>query len=157
MTSTTDRTQDALADHLADGERVIAAVQAQLDGGTMRLASRVGLAAGIGAMGGAAVAMGPGELDEVDARLANGLVLAVTDRRVVLLDVTAVSARPKEPVVGIDRELVTDVATGEKRVMLVKLPTIAVTLRGGPDRVLRLEVPKVGRRDADAVVQALRS
>ena len=56
-----------------------------------------------------------------------------------------------------DRALVTDVATGEKRVMLVKLPTIALTLDGEPDRVLRLEVPKVGRREAEAVVQALRS
>lgn len=157
MTSTSERTQDVLAGHLADGERVIAAVQAQFDGGTMRLASRVGLAAGTGAMGAAAVAMVPGEADEVDARLANGLVLAVTDRRVVLLDVTAVSARPKEPVLGIDRQLVTDVETGEKRVMLVKLPTIALTLQGGDERVLRFEVPKVGRRDAEAVVEALRS
>ena len=157
MTATIERARDALADHLEDGERVLAAVQAQLEGGTMRLASRVGLAVGTGAMGAAAVAMIPGDAAEVDARLANGLVLAVTDRRLVLLDVSAVSARPKEPVVGIDRALVTDVATGEKRVMLVKLPTIELTLDGEPDRVLRLEVPKVGRREAEAVVQALRS
>lgn len=159
--TTTDRTRDVLRPDLETGEVVHAATQAQLDGGTMRLATRIGTSAAGGAIG--AALSTSGQQDDLAQRLANGLVLAVTDRRVVLLDVTAVSARPKSMVASFDRTQIVDVETGEKRVMLVKLPTIAITLAGDPAdgeaaaEPMRFEVPKNARRDADAVVDALRS
>ncbi|MDE0804126.1 MAG: hypothetical protein OSA99_12470 [Acidimicrobiales bacterium] len=153
MTSTLDRTRAVLAPDLAAGETVLAAAQAQLDGGTMRLASRV--AAGAAGGGIAGVVMQSGSADDLEAALANGLVLAVSGLRVILLDVTAVSARPKSVVATIDRSRITDTAAGEKRVMLVKLPTIALTIDGADDHVLRFEVPKTSRRDAEAVIAAL--
>ncbi len=154
--SITDRTRDVLQDRLASGEVLHAATQAQLDGGTMRLASRIASGAAGGVIG---VAMAVGaDPDELGRLLANGLVLAVTDRRVVLLDVTAVSARPKSVVASIDRTTITDVVTGDKRVMLVKLPTIALTVGPAADgQILRFEIPKTARRDAEAVVDALRT
>lgn len=155
MVTTLERTEAVLTTHLLPGETVVAAVQAQLDGGTMRLATRIGFAAGAGAVGGTVVAMSAGGDGDLEQRLANGLVFAVTDRRVVLLEVSAVSARPKEPVASIDRSDIVDVATGEKRVMLVKLPTIALTLRD--EQVLRFEIPKVARGDARAVATALQA
>lgn len=151
-----DRTRDVLRDQLANGEILHAATQAQLDGGTMRLASRVGAGAAGGAIG---VAMTIGDdADELGRLLANGLVLAVTDRRVILLDVTAVAARPKSVVANIDRAKITDVVTGDKRVMLVKLSTLALSIGTAPDeQILRFEIPKTARSDAEAVAEALRS
>lgn len=154
MTSTLERTREVLAVELAAGETVLAATQAQLDGGTMRLATRI--AAGAAGAAPAGVTMRDGEAGDLDAALANGLVLAVSGLRVILLDVTAVSARPKSMVATIDRARITDVEAGEKRVMLVKLPTIALTVDGDDDGVLRFEIPKTARRDAQAVVAALR-
>ena len=159
--TTTDRTRDVLRSDLGPGEIVHAATQAQRDGGTMRLATRIGTSAAGGAI--AAAISANGHRDELAQLLANGLVLAVTNRRVVLLDVTAVSARPKSMVASIDRTQIVDVATGDKRVMLVKLPTIALTLAddgdgdGAPGEPLRFEIPKNARRDAEAVVDALRT
>lgn len=149
--ATIDRTRDVLQSVLEIGEVVEAATQAQLDGGTMRLATRVGT----GAVGGASANIG--DPDDLAQRLANGLVLAVTNRRVFLLDVAAVSARPKSVVVDIDRERVTDITTGDKRVMLVKLLTIALTVEGAGEQVLRFEIPKTARRDAEGLVATLRT
>lgn len=158
MASTVERTTAALEGHLQLGETLLAATQAQLDGGTMRIAKRTGAGGGLGGIAGAVVA---GQLasggSELESTFANGVVVAVTDRRVVLLDVSAVSAKPKGPVLDIDRSNITAVETGEKRVMLVKMPTIALTIAGDEPSELHFEVSKIARRDAEAVVTALRS
>lgn len=153
--TTIDRARDALQAELETGEVLEAASQAQLDGGTMRMASRIGAGAA-GGVHAASIAAGT-EPDDLGARLANGLVLAVTNRRLFLLDVTAVSARPKSVVTTIDRSRLADITTGDKRVMLVKLLTIAMTVRGDDgDQALRFEIPKTARRDGQAVVDVLR-
>ncbi|WP_436794234.1 hypothetical protein [Actinospongicola halichondriae] len=154
MADLADRTRAVLEGDLRPGESILAATQAQLDGGTMRLASRIGGGVAGGALG-AAIAASVDSADDLEQRLTNGLVLAVTEQRVVLLDVTAVAARPKSVVLSLERDRVTAVVAGDKRVMLVKLPTIALTLDGDDEQVLRFEVPKTSRRDATSVVDAL--
>jgi hypothetical protein len=155
VTAIIETTRSALEGHLREGEVVLAATLAHLDGGTMRLASHLGIGAAGGSLG---MALAPGRgVDDLEAHLTNGLVLAVTRRRIILLDVAAVSARPKRPVASVDRSRVTDVSVGEKRVMLVRMPTIAITLDGDADRVLRVEVPRASRHDAAAVARELAS
>ena len=154
MADIMDRTRAALEGHLDLDEGLLAASQAQFAGGTMRLASRIGGGVAGGALG-MVVATAMTDADDLEARLANGLVIAVTDHRVVLLEVSAVSARPKAPVASIERSRIRGVTAGETRVMLVKLPTLALTLDDPDGPTLRFEIPKTARRDIDAVRVAL--
>lgn len=155
MASTSEQARTALEGHLVEAEVVRAASRAQLDGGTMRLATRTGTAVGLGLPAGVAAASRADGEGDLEVAFANGLVIAVTDQRVVLLDVTAVSAKPREPVLFIDRDVITAVASGEKRVMLVKMTTITLSLGGGHPRELRFEIPKVAKADGGAVLAAL--
>lgn len=155
MASLIERSHSVVQDHLGTAEMVIAATRAQVDGGTMRIATRTGAGVGLG-LGAAVVAAGSrnGE-DDLAAQFANGLVIAITESRILLLDVTAVGARPKGLVAHIDRQAVVRVVTGEKKVMLVKMTTISLAVVGDEVRELRFEIPKSYRRDAEAVVAAL--
>ncbi|HWL43111.1 MAG TPA: hypothetical protein VNQ73_09215 [Ilumatobacter sp.] len=152
MASIIDQATDALAGHLQPGEQVVAATRAQLDGNTVRFAS----AQAIGGIAGA-VAAGWRFGDDVTDRLRRGAAVAVTDRRVVVFDVTAMGANPKNPVLIVDRAEVSDVVAGSKRIMLVKAPTFGFTVvdAGGERLDLRFEVAKVQAKTATAVVAEL--
>lgn len=121
----------------------------------MRIASGIGVGVGLGSAAGALTAGRMTDGDELAAQLANGVVIAVTGSRVMLLDVTAVGAKPKGLVLAMDRTAIVDVTTGEKRVMLVKMMTIELTIAGDEPSVLRFEIPKTARREAEAVAAAL--
>lgn len=152
--STIDQAAEALAAHLLPGERVLAATKAQLDGGTVRVAGAFAL----GGVAAAPILSRPRDGASIERRLARGAAVAVTDRRVIVLDVTTMGANPKDPVLLVDRDSVTDVVAGTKRVMLIKVPTFGFTVPGtdGEQHELRFEVSKVQSRDADAVIAALR-
>jgi len=153
MTTMTERATEALGGHLRPGERVIAATKGHLEGGTVRVAGAV-------ALGGVAAGNLRADADpsaDLADRLARGAAVAVTDQRVVIFDVTVAGANPKDPVLIVERAAVTDVVSGTKRVMLIKVPTFGFSVTGADGTVdeLRFEVPKVQSADARAVVAAL--
>lgn len=155
MTSILEHSATALREHLGEGETVIAATRSLLEGGTMRMATTTGVGVGLGLGAGVAAADRMAPTDAIEARFGNGAVIAVTGSRIMLMDVTAVGAKPKSLVLHIERDALASVDAGEKRVMLVKMMTIALTLAGNDHRVLRFEIPKTSRRNAEAVVAAL--
>ena len=155
MSDIVQKTAAALAGFLEGTEQVLAAAKAQLEGNTMRTATSAGLWVGLGGVVGAVAgsqvaARGGGDLAKV---LRGGAVLAVTETRLVVLDATKVGANPKEAVLAIDRAAITGVSTGSKRVALVKMMT--VTIATGDDGNISFEIPKVGTKDAQRVVEAL--
>ena len=155
MTTTAERATEALNGHLRPGERVIAATKAQLEGGTVRVAG----AFAVGGVATAGILGTPGEDADIDRRLARGAAVAVTDQRVVVFDVTAMGANPKDPVLVVDRDRVTGIVSGTKRIMMIKVPTFGFTVTGddGTTSELRFEVAKVQTGDANAVIAALGS
>lgn len=152
MASATDHATKALAEHLLPGERVLAATRAQLAGGTLRVAVR-------NAAGGpaAVVSMSGSDDPDIDKQLARGAAVVVTDRRLVVMNVTAMGANPKEPVLLVDRDQVTDFTAGTKRIMMIKVPTFGFTVPGpdGSPHPLSFEVAKVHSREANDVIAAL--
>jgi len=148
MASTTEKTTAALVGNLLPGEQVIAASKAQLEGGTMRIAKSVafGPASGIFSTDG----------DDPSKHLANGAILAVTEKRVIVMSVTATAFSPKDAVLEIDRARISGVAVGEKKVMFIKLPTLTLDIEvNGENSSIAFEIPKAARKDFEAVTAAL--
>lgn len=153
MATTTERAAQALIEHLLPGERVLAATRAQLAGGTVRIGLR-NAAAGPAAV----VSMAGSDDPDIDKQLARGAAVAVTDRRLIVMNVTAMGANPKDPVLIADRQQVTDFTAGTKRIMMIKVPTFGFTVPGpdGGPCPLSFEVAKAHSREGNDVIAALR-
>lgn len=138
MSKLADKATEQLADHLEPGEQVLAATKAHLEGGTMKLATGFALT---------------GLLEGGDAELGRGAILVATDRRLLVMSATAATFQPDRLVAPVPFASLARVESGTKRVMLVKMTTITLTLHQGP--AVTFEVPRVNAKDAEAVVAAI--
>jgi hypothetical protein len=116
-------------------------------------------AAGVGAVLGSAAGQGVGDAgrDErteagMDVGGAQQVLLAVTDRRVVLFAVSAFG-KPKELTTAVDRTRIRSVALGEAKLFGQTMAEVVITLDTGAE--VGFGAAKVHRRDAEAVVVAL--
>lgn len=152
-----ERVQAAIGDQLSSGETLIAAAKAQLD---MRVMNAMRKDSGSGSWADAAgVRLTPPigrDSRDIAKTFATGVIVAVTTTRVLLVDLTAIKNTPRLVMVSIDRDQLTQVEGGTRRVLFIRIRwlRLRVDTPNGPAR-LGFEVPKVAARDADAVLQAL--
>lgn len=158
MAGIIDKTRDALGEHLQPGEEVLAAAKAQVEGNTMKMARQRGFQQNLGFIA-TEVLERRGLSEAPDVDFSNGAVVAATDRRFLLMNVTNLGANPKELVAAYDLGQIVGVETGTKRVMLVKMLTVTVSLQAqeGPPADLSFEFPKVATKDAENLVTVLRT
>lgn len=155
-----EKTAESLAGVLEPGESVVAASKAQLGGNTERTSLKWGLG---GAVGGLAITAFEGHQArredggiDLPAVLRHGTVLAVTQRRLLVLSCDA-RGNPDSAVLAIDRDRITRVEQGTTRVMfIVSMKTLTLHVEGGgPDDGLTFEFPKMANEDAATVIAAL--
>ncbi len=88
----------------------------------------------------------------VDVGNASQVLLGVTDRRVVMIKLSALG-RAKEILAAVDRTAITTAEMGETKLFGQSMAEIVLTLNGGAE--VGFGVAKVHRRDGDAVLVAL--
>ena len=152
-----ERTQAAIADQLRPGEALLAAAKAQLDMRVMN-AMRKDPSAGSWADAPGVVLTPPigRESRDIVKTFATGVVIAVTNARVLLVDLTAIKHTPRLVMVSIDRDAIAHAQGGTRRVSFIKIRwlTLRVDTPSGP-ATLGFEVPKIAAREADRVLAEL--
>lgn len=164
-----DKLQQRCAGLLADGERLVAATKAMPRGsaheiilgaaGSVTGGTISPLLAGAGAMVGARAGSQEGDRGRsersaagVDVAAATNILLAVTDRRVVLLKLSSFG-KPKAVEAALARRAIAGVVMGETKLFGQRMAEIVLTTTEGHE--VGFGVAKVHRRDGEAVVAAL--
>ena len=156
MASTIDNVREFLAAQplLEPGEPLVAAAKGMPLGGVKAWSKRTGAAWAGGAVGALVMShQSGGDGDSLEAALKAGAYLAVTDRRVVLLQQGGMRGKPVAAVATIDRARITAVEEGTTRVSLVKMVTL--TIRCDDETEIAFEFPKPETNDARSVLAAL--
>jgi len=154
MASTIDNVREFLAAQplLEPVESLVAAAKGMPLGGVKAWSKRTGAAWAGGAVGALVMSQQSGG-DSLEAALKAGAYLAVTDRRVVLLQQGGMRGKPVAAVATIDRARITAVEEGTTRVSLVKMVTL--TIRCDDETEIAFEFPKPETNDARSVLAAL--
>lgn len=156
---------------LEPGEALVAAVKATPRGAAHEviLGAAGGVAAagvspglaGAGLIAGQRAGSGPTEEGKaereaagVDVGNATQVLLAVTDRRVAMIKLSALG-KAKEVLAAIDLSTITGVGMGETKLFGQTMAEIVLTLNG--DVEVGFGVAKVHRKDGDSVVAALQN
>lgn len=146
------KVEKAASDVLGQGETVRAVVKAGPSGALSNAAFRAGAIGGFGVVG-ARVADGMERPVAEAPGSGKIMAFAVTDRRILLLDLSTMTGSPRKVVATIALPEVESVTTGETRVMGIKTGTFTLRLAGGAESTW--EVARAYRKDGDAVVAAL--
>jgi hypothetical protein len=152
-----EKTRAAVADQLQPGETILAAAKAQLD---MKVLAKFRKDADAGSWADAPgvkltppIGSDPRDLAKV---FGTGVVVAVTEKRILLIDVTAVASKPRLVMVSIDRDAAIAITGGTRRIYFIKIRWILMSVPTPiGDAVLGFEVPNVAAKDADAVLAEL--
>jgi hypothetical protein len=146
-----DKVREAAGSRLEPGETILAATKAFPEGGLRKIARRT---AAFGVVGGAVGAAIAGAGDGVSAGK-NGLALAITDRRLLALSLSALTGSPKELVAVLPLDRVKGIETGGTKVFGIETGTVTLTLDDGTTQTF--EIPKASMKDGERVLEHLRS
>lgn len=152
MSDLAAKVSKAVAEALQPGEDVIAATKAFPEGGVKALAVRTAMFGVVGGAIGAAISQ------KTDNGVApagrNGFAVGVTDRRVLVCSLSALTGAPKKLLAELPLHRVRAVERGQTKAMAMKMTTFALALSDGTTQ--SFEVPKVSTKDADRVIAAIR-
>jgi hypothetical protein len=139
---------------LDNGETYLASVKAMPAGGIKKFAKDRSVFLVGGAVG-ALIAHARDkriDADDLATSMRNGVFLAATDRRLLLISCVGLRSQPQELLASVERARIVQVERGETRVSMVKMMTATFHFDDGTN--LGFEFPKVDTKDANSLLQS---